>query len=259
MKTLLNAHSGQWPVDSRVLDFIRWLGLDGVRRVVLGEANLQSIARQANRHDDLHWSFAIHERAPDPVGLIDQISGELKVPATFEIGREATLSRVSPEAYAAEVNPIVKASPVPLVVNTTHRLRLEEFRWLQRCVAALNPFTTVSVHTYRSHAHRPDKGWTSLEMMFGCIEGLLNAWANTETGWHSARRSWWPCARHRTEEEIAEFLNTEIALHWAYGAELFTIYQAFTGPTKGSEDHFGLLSPDLKPLRRAEVLREMLR
>jgi hypothetical protein len=94
--------------------------------------------------------------------------------------------------------------------------------------------------------------------MFGCLEFLLKRWANTETGWHSAKRSWWPCVKRRTEEQIAHFLYVEIYLHRRYGAELFTIYQAFTGPTKGSECHFGLLDENLKPLRRAEILREML-
>jgi len=295
MQVYLNAHSDPL-TDGRTVQEARKIGFDGIRRGVgnfLNSDELTRAVKQMKDNPDLSWMLLVVDpEDPQYTYYAEQAAEEVArqdvTNIVFNLGTEATLRdsfKNNPEKYANVINAaagaIWKHLPnIPIVVSTTDQTSRQRLEFVKAVVPLLHSNLAVAVHTYRTDTSpdTPADGFNSREEENAAVHDALQGrdlW-NTETGWHTALRKWglckslgWfgnfltelftgnSCQGRFTELEVGTFITREIELHKGR-AKGFVVYQAYSGHTDDSEDHFGLFDVSHQPNPRLAIVKQYL-
>ncbi len=114
-------------------------------------------------------------------------------------------------------------------ISSTHRRGLD---FLKRAISLIPEHCSIGVHTYRdSYPTKPHKGFASRDAEWAELRAIIGnreVW-NTEVGWHTAKRSFWPCVKPLTDDEVARRLREEARICEDAGCKVITLYQLNDG------------------------------
>lgn len=271
MRILLNAGFGE-PLGAEAIGLISALGYDGVRQDVPTPWAAPGLVREF-APGPLHLLpiFVVGGLARQPGAEIVetarataqavrvwQIQG-----AAIEIGNEMDAAGWDAREFGALVAAAREAvmgehADVRVVSGGVTNLSKTALDWLGRAAPDIPADVVIGYHSYRDDPARPKEGFRSRVEEFDRLREIAmgrEVWC-TECGYHTARRK--ACIGTRrglSDEQVAEYVRSEISLHRTAGAGAFVLYQLNDGPSNEAIDRYGIRRRDgtLKPVSRAHL------
>lgn len=254
MKLFLNAGFGS-PLGKLTLDAIAGFGWAGIRQDVS--------TSYPHEIDALVSEFAGH--VLEPLFLVGSDNATLDVvvlrakyvrdacqlyglPCVIEVTNEPDASAMykdRPQYYADVVRAVASElrSTARVIAGGMCSTSKRSLAYLDMAEIGLPLDCTIGIHTYRST--KPDEplpGYSSRDDEMATLIAIADGrpiWG-TEVGWHDAKRSWWPCSKRLTEEQVLSNLLGENECCARAGFEVMTVYQLNDGPGRDPLDHFGI-------------------
>jgi len=157
-----------------------------------------------------------------------------------EVLNEPDLTRISPEAYADQVNAVYTLAGRHRVwAGSLSNLIPKRLAWLARVLALVPPDVGVTVHRYPRKTYGPEAPQEGFRSRFAEVSRLREVvgarpWGVSEVGYHEASetRGWWFWKKHVqwSEMQIASFARWEFAFWANAGAQFAVWYQIGDGP-----------------------------
>lgn len=251
MKVGICAGFGE-PIGAPALDWLQSLNFTVVRQGIDTSEYLEILRLVSEFHSrPITPLFVVGgngEVSPDVIVRRAQLVEDAAISAridsyAIEVINEPDLTSWSPTAFGTAISAVSSSCPLSTVVSggisSTSKIALG---YLSHAIPLIPSSVVIGVHTYRDTSpDTPLPGYSSRDQEFSSlrdISGSRRIWG-TEVGWHDGRRSWWPCIRPLSGDEVARRLRREISLCASAGFEVVTIYQLNDGP-KNPEERFGI-------------------